>query len=93
MEKKVIVPDDQKFLASVIEDVAQGFQVQLLRKGKPVAVVVPLSEPSNAAHSDFLESYNRFRQKFDLDHLDLDFEKEMESVRYRQQSPGRKFEW
>ena len=93
MEKEVVIPKNQEFIFSLIEEVEKGCQVRLIREGKPVALVVPCGERDISLKPDFLEAYRRFRQKYDIANLDLDFEEIVKKSRYRKSNSGRKFEW
>ncbi len=94
MEKRLIVPKNEKVFSSLLDDVEQGFRVRLLRAGKPVAMVVPLQmDQDDDGSGQFMRDYLAFREKHDLDHLDFDFEKELRAVRYREPTSGREFEW
>ncbi len=80
-------------LPRLVREAEAGHDIQLTRRGKPVAVVISTSRYENLTTnwSSFSESYQRFRQEHDLAGLDLDPAEIFDGV--RDPSPGRDFAW
>lgn len=74
-------------LPSIVHDVERGAPVTLTRRGRPVAMIVSISEYERMARgrTDLWEAIDSFRSSNDLDDLDID-----EVYRdTRDRSPGR----
>ncbi len=80
-------------LPKLVREAEAGHDIQLTRRGKPVAVVVGTRryEKLTTSRSSFWESYQRFRREHDLARLDLDPAEIFDGV--RDPSPGREFAW
>ena len=87
------IPDDEDAFSTIIDQVKRGHQVQLLRKGQPLAVVVPFQRDVETSQGDIVNAYYKFREKFDLANFDFDFQESLKSSRYRDRDSGREFEW
>jgi len=74
-------------LASLIEAVLQGDAVELTRRGRPVAVLLSVSEyrRMTSGTPDLAGAIREFRARYDLSELDVD--EVYRDVRYR--APGR----
>ncbi len=66
MSKQYSIADARKNLPSVVDEAEAGSEVQLTRRGRPVAVMVSIDqyERMKADRSTFSESYREFRRKF-----------------------------
>lgn len=91
MSKQYSVAEAREKLAYVIQEAEQGMAVELTRRGKPVAVVLSLSEYERLSRKprSFWSSYQEFRRKFE----DLDVETGDAFADVRDPSPGRDFSW
>ncbi len=80
-------------LPQLVRKVEAGDDVQLTRRGKPVAVVVSTRryQELKTDRPSFWESYQRFRQEHDLARLALDTDEIFGAT--RDPSPGREFAW
>ena len=60
------IADARKNLPSLVDEAEAGFEVQLTRRGRPVAVVVSIDhyERLKASRGTFVEAYRAFRQRF-----------------------------
>jgi prevent-host-death family protein len=92
MGKRYSIAHARNQLPGIIHAVERGGPVELTRRGKPVAVIVSLSdyERLSARKKTFSEAFEEWRQSVDLDKLDIGPEV-WEGVRDR--SPGREFSW
>jgi prevent-host-death family protein len=66
MAKQYSIADARRNLPTVVDEVAAGSEVQLTRRGRPVAVVVSIEEYDRlkAQRTTFGEAYKAFRRKF-----------------------------
>ena len=66
MLKQYSIADARKNLPAVVDEAQAGSEVQLTRRGQPVAVVVSVEqfERMKAERATFAESYREFRQRF-----------------------------
>jgi antitoxin Phd len=66
MSKQYSIADARRNLPSVVDEVASGSEVQLTRRGRPVAVVVSVEEYERlkAQRTTFAEAYRAFRKRF-----------------------------
>ncbi|MFY9826524.1 MAG: type II toxin-antitoxin system Phd/YefM family antitoxin [Thermoanaerobaculia bacterium] len=91
MVKKYSIAEARDHLPRVIHEAEKGTQVELTRRGKPVAVLVGVEdfERLSKKKPGFWEAYQEFRRTADLSEIDPD-----EVFRdVRDQSPGRDFNW
>ena len=74
MAKRYSVAEARAALPTIIDEVAAGGEVELTRRGKPVAVVVSRQEYDRlrAAKPKFAETYAHFLQRFKLNEVGLD---------------------
>ena len=74
MSKRYSVAEARAALPTIIDEVAAGSEVELTRRGKPVAVVVSRQEYDRlrAAKPKFAEAYAHFLQRFKLNEVGLD---------------------
>ncbi|MBD1933674.1 MULTISPECIES: type II toxin-antitoxin system Phd/YefM family antitoxin [Cyanophyceae] len=75
--------------AEIIHDAENGKSVQIMRQGKPVAVVLSLDEYQRLTSQKvgFGGDLAQFRQKYQIQKLDIDLDAVFNDVRDR--SPGR----
>ncbi|MGD2115960.1 MAG: type II toxin-antitoxin system prevent-host-death family antitoxin [Acidobacteriota bacterium] len=80
-------------LARALREAEAGGAVEITRRGEPVAVLLGRGdyERLRRGGEDFWERYARFRERTDLDALDLDPDEIFGGVRDR--SPGREVDW
>ena len=91
MVKKYSIAEARDNFTSMVHEAEEGTQVELTRRGKPVAVLVGVEdfERLSKKKPGFWEAYQEFRRTADLSDLDPD-----EIFRdVRDQSPGRDFNW
>lgn len=76
-------------LPSIIDQTEAGVEVELTRRGKPVAVVVPIEEYERlrAGRPSFAEAYQTFLENHLLEEFGLD---EDFASQVRDTAPGRK---
>jgi prevent-host-death family protein len=93
MAKKYSIAEARDNLPGVIHEVEAGTRVELTRRGKPVAVVLGISEYERLAEGrrDFWQAYEELRREFHLDALEIDPDEVFEGV--RDPSPGREHSW
>ena len=88
MSKRYSIAEARASLATIVDQVEAGADVELTRRGKPVAVVVSLEEYArlHGGRPSFADAYRRFLEKHSLEEMgvDRDF---FEGLRDR--SPGR----
>src|SRR5688500_16236289 len=92
MSKRYSVAEARAALPAIIDEVAAGSEVELTRRGKPVAVVVSRQEYDRlrAAKPKFAEAYAHFLQRFKLNEVGLD-DDFFDTLRdKREKSSGRK---
>lgn len=60
------IADARRNLPSLVDEAEAGCEVQLTRRGRPVAVVVSMDqyERLKASRGTFAETYRAFRQRF-----------------------------
>ena len=95
MVKRYSIQEAQGNLSGVVEEAEGGARIELVRDGRPVAVVLrlPVEEISQPAEPDkprdFWAAYEEFRRTHDLtsDPIDPD------EIFVRDKSPGRDFSW
>lgn len=92
MVKKYSIAEARDNFTSVVHEAESGTQVELTRRGKPVAVVVGIEdfERLSKGRPDFWEAYENFRRG-----LSPDFESNTDEIfgDLRDPSPGRDFRW
>ena len=66
MSKQYSIADARRNLPTVVDEAESGAEVQLTRRGRPVAVVVSIEEYDRlkAHRTTFGEAYDAFRKKF-----------------------------
>ena len=94
MVKKYSIAEARDNFTSVVHEAEEGAQVELTRRGKPVAVLIGLDDFERLSQSKrrgFWAAYQEFRRTHDLVELDIDPDEIWGDV--RDPSPGRDFEW
>jgi prevent-host-death family protein len=93
MVKRYSITEARDNLSRLVQEAEEGTQVELTRRGKPVAVLVGVEDferlPKNKP--GFWEAYQEFRRRVDLEELNFDPDEIFRDV--RDQSPGRDFNW
>jgi prevent-host-death family protein len=89
MPKRYSIADARADLPSIVDQAEAGQEIELTRRGKPVAVILSLRELQRlrGPRTQFSDAYRRFLKAHPLRELDLDAEY-FESTRDRE--PGRK---
>jgi prevent-host-death family protein len=66
MSKRYSIADARRNLPTLVNEAESGSEIQLTRRGRPVAVVVSLEEYERlkAPRTSFAEAYGAFRAKF-----------------------------
>ena len=74
MTKKYSISEARASLPTLVDEVEAGAEVELTRRGEPVAVVLStrLYERLRADRPTFTEAYKRFRERVDLDMIGTD---------------------
>jgi antitoxin Phd len=90
--KQYSVAQARDRLTGLIHEVEAGTQVELTRRGRPVAVLVSLPDYNRltSGQPDFWTAWERFRNEVDLKHADVEPEI-FEGL--RDPSPGREPAW
>jgi len=94
MVKKYSIAEARDNFTSVIHEAEEGAQVELTRRGKPVAVLIGVEDferLSSSKKRGFWEAYQEFCRTHNLVSLDIDPDEIWGDV--RDPSPGRDFEW
>lgn len=93
MVKKYSITEARDSFTSVVREAEKGIQVELTRRGKPVAVLIGIEafERLSKGKPSFREAYEKFRQEHNLAELDIDPDEIWGDV--RDPSPGRDFNW
>jgi prevent-host-death family protein len=88
MQKEFSISEAKKNLSSVIRDVEAGYPVRLTRRGKPVAVLIPIDayEPKK---NGFWEDLMLLRQTIESEGIDIS---DSDFAGLRDLSPGREAE-
>jgi prevent-host-death family protein len=83
------ISEARAHLPTIIDQAEAGVEVELTRRGKPVAVVVPVKEYQRlrAGRPSFAEAYQKFLENHPLEEFGLD-DDFASSV--RDKGPGRK---
>ncbi|MBW1881201.1 MAG: type II toxin-antitoxin system prevent-host-death family antitoxin [Deltaproteobacteria bacterium] len=91
MTKKYSIAEARKALPRLLHEVEDGQHVEITRRGRPVAMVIPLDEYLRLASDPdgFMKAYSSWRQTVEPEDLALprDFFDEL-----RDQTPGREVE-
>jgi prevent-host-death family protein len=76
MSRRYSIAEARATLPSIVDEVADGGPVEITRRGKPIAVVLSLSqyESLKAGRTTFAESYARFRSAHDVSEVGVDEE-------------------
>jgi prevent-host-death family protein len=93
MLDKYSIAEARDNFAQVVHAVEQGNSVEITRRGKSVAVVLSLAEYQRLTTRkvEFGEGLEAFRQKYQVQNLDIDPDYIFEDIRDR--SPGREVEF
>lgn len=93
MVKKYSIAEARDNFTSMVHEAEEGTQVELTRRGKPVAVLIGVEdfEKLSDTKKDFGEAYQEFRRRLDRANIEIDPDEIWGDV--RDQSPGRDFEW
>ena len=88
MSRQYSIAEARSSLPRIVDDAAAGLEVELTRRGQPVAVVVSRRDFDRlrAKQRHFAEVYRRFVERFSLDKIG--FERDFAAA--RDQSSGRK---
>lgn len=91
MPRAYSIAEARDQLPSLVHDAERGGRVSLTRRGKPVAVLISVSEYERltAGRTDFLGALVDFRARNNLTELDLGHA--LDETRDR--SPGREVDW
>jgi prevent-host-death family protein len=83
------ISEARAHLPKIIDQTEAGVEVELTRRGKPVAVVVPIKEYERlrAGRPSFAEAYQKFLENHSLEEFGLDDDF---ASAVRDKSPGRK---
>jgi prevent-host-death family protein len=89
MPRRCSITQARSSLPAIVDQAEAGQEIELTRRGKPVAVVVSLRafERLRRAKPHFAEAYRRFRTAQSLAEIGLD---ERDVVALRDQNAGRK---
>ena len=93
MTRKYSIAEARDNFTSVVHEAEKGTQVELTRRGKPVAVLLGVAdfERLSTGRPGFWQAYEEFRQRVDLSEDGIDSEEIFGDV--RDPSPGRDFHW
>lgn len=88
MPRRYSIAEARSSLPRIIDDAEAGLEVELTRRGQPVAVVVSRRELDRlrVKHRHFGEAYRSFLERFSLETIGL----ERDFTGTRDQSVGRK---
>jgi antitoxin Phd len=91
MSKQYSIAEARDNFPRVVHEAETGEAVELTRRGKPVAVLLSLSEYQRlgAGRQSFWEAYEDFRRR----HADSEVETDDVYADVRDPSPGRSFAW
>lgn len=66
MSKSYSIADARQNLPSLVDEVESGAEIQLTRRGKPIAVVLSVEEYERlkTQRTSFAEAYRQFRERF-----------------------------
>jgi prevent-host-death family protein len=95
MVKKYSIAEARDNFTSMVHEAEEGAQVELTRRGKPVAVLIGVEDFERLSNPNkkkgFWEAYQEFRRRLDRANIEIDPDEIWGDV--RDQSPGRDFEW
>lgn len=93
MTKKYSIAEARDNFTSVVHEAEEGTQVELTRRGKPVAMLIGVEDFARLMQRTpaFWEAYERFRSRYDLAELDINPDEVFADV--GDPSPGRDFNW
>ena len=93
MVKKYSIVEARANFATVVHEAEKGTQVELTRRGKPVAVLMGVEdfERLSTGRPSFWQAYEEFRQRVDLSEEGVNSGEVFGDV--RDPSPGRDFNW
>jgi antitoxin Phd len=93
MVKKYSIAEARDKFPRVVHEAEEGAQVELTRRGKPVAVLVGVDdfERLSKKKPGFWEAYQEFRRTLDRSEEGIDPDEVFRDV--RDPSPGRDFNW
>ena len=93
MVKKYSIAEARDNFTSVVHEAEKGTQVELTRRGKPVAVLIGAGdfERLSKRAPNFWEAYERFRLEHNLEELNINPDEVFGEL--RDPSPGRDFDW
>ena len=88
MSRRYSIAEARSSLPKIIDDAEAGLEVELTRRGHPVAVVVSRRafDRLRAKPRDFRDTYRRFLGRYSLDEIGID----PDFVDARDKSAGRK---
>lgn len=74
MAKRYSIAEARHDLAAIVHELEREAAIELTRRGEPVAVLMSVDQYKRLAspHMDFWTAYEEFRQRYDLDALQLD---------------------
>lgn len=74
MTKRYSIAEARADLAQIVDEAVAGAEVELTRRGKPVAVVVSRQhlDRLRSERPTFAEAYRRFLDRYPLDGIDAD---------------------
>lgn len=92
MLKQRSIAEARDHFTALVRDVEQEAVIELTRHGKPVAVLLSIDEYRRltAGKVDFWQAYTAFREKVDLQQLDIRPEIFTDA---RDRAPGREVDW
>jgi prevent-host-death family protein len=93
MVKQYSIAEARDNFTSMVHEAEKGTQVELTRRGKPVAVLIGAEdfERLSKGTPSFSAAYEKFRRDFDLEALDINSDEIFGDL--RDLSPGRDFNW
>lgn len=73
MTRRYSIAEARQNLAAIVHELEQAAQIELTRRGEPVAVLLSLTEYQRlvAPQRDFWGAYTAFREQFALDDRDV----------------------
>jgi prevent-host-death family protein len=91
--KSYSIAEAKNVLGRVVHEAEAGQRVEITRRGRPVAVVLSLTELAKLSgeRRNFWSSYRDLRQRFDLEALGIDPTEVFGDAPDR--SPGKDFSW
>lgn len=89
MPRQYSIADARSNLPHIVDQAEAGVEVELTRRGQPVAVVVSRRtfDRLRERRGQFSEAYQQFLERFSLDEIGLD---RTERLTTRGQTPGRR---